>query len=103
MNEIRIEESMLSNDIRAFEEAISRFTQNHYQMVQKADELHAVWTGASKEAFVAQYQADCELLNELRNLLIEMQEAMKYALTEYERCDQDIEAVAIGIRIQVNS
>ncbi len=42
MNKIWIDELMLSNDIRAFEEAISRFTQNHYQMVQNAYELHAV-------------------------------------------------------------
>lgn len=99
MNEIQIEESILSEDIKAFEEAVSRFTLKHHQLTQKANELHSVWTGAAKEAFISQYQADCELLNELRNLLIDMQEAMVYALKEYTRCGQDTKAVADGIQI----
>lgn len=99
MNEIQVYESLLSEDIRKFEDTLNRFSSSCKYMRTKGDELHAVWTGASKESFIRQYQADCTLLKELQDILTEMKEAMGYALSEYERCQRDMESVAKGIPI----
>ena len=99
MNEIRIEEPMLAGDIQMFAQILNRFAVSCNQMTQKGDELHSAWTGPSKEAFLRQYQMDCNMLKEIQRLLGEMREAMENSLKEYERCGRDIEAVANGIPI----
>lgn len=99
MNEIKIEEALLAGDIQTFEQILSQFAASYNQMMTKGDELHSVWTGPSKEAFLRQYQIDCDLLKEIQSLLVDMKAAMEYALKEYERCGRDMETVANGIPI----
>lgn len=99
MKEIQMDKTKMAGDIQRFEERINRFTVSHNRMVQKTGELDAIWAGPAKEAYIQQYVKDCERLNEFRNLLIEMQEALIFAQKKYELCNQEVSAVIEGIVI----
>lgn len=99
MDFIKVEPSCLSGDAENFESIIKQFFNSQEQMINVVQALNAVWSGSAKEAFMTQFQNDCDVLDEVKGILVEMHAAMHYAWEEYQRCNSDVSATVSAIRI----
>lgn len=96
---IKTDAVRLQNSRDLFEAYLQEFQAGKQQMIARMDELNMTWRGPAKEAFLQQFQTDCELLTEVYEKLREMSEAMQFAASEYRSCDSRIDSIVTGIRI----
>lgn len=96
---IKVENSSLSGDITNFENYVNQFADCQANMVTQIEELSTKWSGPSKETFMREFKNDCDFLDEMKSALNEMIETMRYALSLYQECDNDVSAIVSGLKV----
>lgn len=95
---IKIERFSLSGDITDFENYVGQFADCQTNMTARIEELSIMWDGPAKETFVLEFNKDCEVLNEIKSLLDEMVETMRYASGRYQECDNVVSTFVSGLK-----
>lgn len=89
----------LARDIERLRGMLEELKRNKNKMVEEIGELNAMWKGPANDMFVKQFQSDCVSFDRLCKTIEEMIQAMQYAKTEYEKCDNRVNGLVRAIRI----
>ena len=99
IREMAISTDNLARDIERLRNMLSELRRNKEKMVEEIEELNTMWKGPANDMFVKQFQSDCTYFDRLCKTIEEMIQAMEYARTEYEKCDNQVNGLVRAIRI----
>lgn len=89
----------LGKDVERLRSILGELKQNKNKMVEEIGELNTMWKGPANDTFVKQFQLDCVSFDRLCKTIEEMIQAMDYAKTEYEKCENRVNGLVQAIRI----
>ena len=96
---IEIDTAALDRDRRAIQSELSRVRSEIDQLKEKMVNLGTMWDGPAHDAFMAQFYADYEFIQEFENEIEKYIETMEYALKEYQKCDDSVQQAIASIRV----
>lgn len=99
IKEMAVSTDNLARDTGRLREMLNELRQNKEKMTGEIGELNRMWKGPANEMFVKQFQSDCLSFDRLCKTIEEMIQAMEYAKTEYEKCDNRVNELVRAIRI----
>lgn len=99
INYIEIDTGQLNRDIEDLDESIVRAEKSLTAMVQEMEELNSMWQGKANAAFRAQFENDNIMMQELLKEMQKLEECMRYASTEYVKCENEVKSMVDSIKI----
>ena len=96
---IEIDTGQLNKDIGDLDADIKRAEKTLTDMVQEMEELNSMWQGQANMAFRVQFQNDNVMMQELLEEMIKLEECMRYASSEYVKCENEVKDMVDSIRI----
>ena len=96
---LEIDTGQLNRDIGELDENINKATKTLTEMVQEMEELNSMWQGQANMAFRAQFQNDNVLMQELLQEMQKLEECMRYASSEYVKCENEVKDMVDSIKI----
>lgn len=89
----------LGRDIDVLEGQKQGLKQNLTELVTSMNTLNASWEGRAKNAYMVQYRADVNSMNNLCSLIEQYISILREAKREYERAANRVRGVVDQIRI----
>lgn len=99
VREIAVSTENLGRDIARLRTVLNNLRKNKDKMVQEIEQLNTMWKGPANQMFAKQFALDCRSFDNLCRTIEEMIKAMENAKTEYEKCDNKVNALVNAIRI----
>lgn len=96
---IEVNTSILNQDIADLEAALQKIKDKMNQMFYAVGELDQMWSGPANQVFRLQFNSDKESMTELCANIESMIESMRYARTEYDKCEAQVQSTIASIRI----
>lgn len=89
----------LERDMQTIQSELERVRTEINQLEEKMVNLGAMWEGPAHNAFMVQFNADYELIQEFGNEIGVYIETMEYAVREYQKCEREVQQAIASIRI----
>lgn len=99
VNYIEIDTGQLNRDIQEMDEMINAADKSFADMIQEIEELNMMWKGTANMTFQMQFEQDTVLMKELLAEMGKLSEYMKYASSEYVKCEKEVKSMVDNIRI----
>lgn len=96
---IEIDTAALARDRQTVQSELDRLRTGIDQLKEKMVNLGTMWEGPAHNAFMAQFNADYEFIQDFNNELEKYAETMEYARQEYEKCESRVQQAVASIRI----
>lgn len=94
-----IDSDRLRKDTNDLKQYLQLLKKAHGELLEKISEIGGMWEGPAKEAFQAQYNADCTDLLEICRQLEETISSMEDAAIQYDACDSRVRSIINAIKI----
>lgn len=98
-SKIRVNTDSLSRTRRELQEKLERIRENVKRITEDMGTLNAMWEGEAHEAFTQAAEADLQFLTEVCDALQRIVGFENTAVTEYDRCEQQVSEMIAAIRI----
>lgn len=86
-------------EINTFEAAYNRMRQSLKEMVEQMTALNITWEGSAHDMFMQQFITDKNRIEEALKRDAEFLHDLKYANTEYNKCERAVNEIVNSIRI----
>lgn len=96
---IEVDTIALEKDRETIQSEMDRVRTGINQLKDKMVNLGAMWEGPAHRAFMAQFHADYEFIEEFHAEIGKYIETMQYAQQEYEKCESNVQQTIASIRI----
>lgn len=96
---IEIETNALDADQRSMSACLQTVKNEIRQLIEEMQQLDSMWEGAAKQAFLAQFQNDCAIMEDICTNLTEYLTSMEKASMEYKKCESDVNDLIRSLRI----
>lgn len=94
-----IDSDRLRKDTNDLKQYLQILKKTHGELLEEMSKIGGAWEGHAKEAFQAQYNADCTNLLEICRLLEETISSMEDAAVQYDACDGRVRSIINAIKI----
>lgn len=98
-NKIRVNTNSLNQTRRELQAKLDKIRKNIEQISGDMDTLHSMWEGEAHEAFRQQASADIQFLNGACDSIQGIIQFESNAVTEYNKCEQQVSDLIAQIRI----
>lgn len=99
MEQIAVNTDTLTNDINSMKSSLDTVKKKAERMQTSIQELSSMWEGPAHNAFLTQFNTDCNSLIELYSLITDLIGCMEYADKEYVNCENSVRSLIDSIRI----
>lgn len=96
---IEVDTSELERDRQTIQTELEKVRAGVRELREKMAELGTMWEGPAHDVFLAQAEADYEIIQQFSNEIAAYTETMQYARTEYEQCESRVEHAVASLRI----
>lgn len=96
---IEIETRSLGQDKETIQTQTEGLRSRMSQMLEQMEGLSGMWEGPAKEAFLVQFRNDYAYMQEFLAEMDKYVQAMAYAESEYNKCENDVAQIVAAIRI----
>jgi len=96
---IEVNTSTLAADTDDIENAVKAIRADMTQMFQEITELNTMWDGKANAAFTTQFVSDKEAMEELCKNIDSLVESLRFAKTEYDKCENQVHSTVAAIKI----
>lgn len=98
-NKIRVNTNSLNQTRRELQAKLDKIRKDIEQISGDMDTLHSMWEGEAHEAFQQQAVGDIQFLNGACDGIQEIIQYESNAVTEYNKCEQQVADLIAQIRI----
>lgn len=98
-DKLRITTESLSKDINSFRAGVETIASSFQSMRDEATQLHAMWEGASHDAFRTQFDTDMQMAMELVKELKDFAAKLETANDGYKRCSDQVNSYIDAISL----
>ena len=95
---IEIDTAALERDRQTIQSELDRVRTGINQLKDKMVNLGSMWEGPAHNAFMAQFNADYEFIQEFENEIEKYIGTMEYAQREYQKCESQVQQTIASIR-----
>lgn len=99
LTELEVNTSSLANDRMAMEELLSRMQGVLDEIYTEEEELNAMWTGPSNQAFQDMFRQDQMRITEITKGMKEFLEKLEAVQHDYEECENAAADIVAAIRV----
>ena len=96
---IEVDTSAMARDVERLENDLKQLNNRMKEMFTSVQELDRMWDGPSNEEFNRQFQQDYKTCGDMCDTLRGLIDSMRYAKSEYEKCEQSIDGTIRSLRI----
>ena len=96
---IEIDTVSLERDRQTIQSELEKVHSGISQLREKMVNLGAMWEGPAHNAFMVQFNADYEFVQEFENELEKYIGTMEYAQKEYQKCENAVHQAIASIRV----
>ena len=99
IEKLSIETSKLNGDVESLNARVASLRKKGSEMMAGINALSAMWEGEAKNAFVTQFEADYQQLNNLIDAIEVLIGDLKNAKEQYEKCEQEVGTIISAIKV----
>lgn len=99
VGKFEVDTDFLKQNTNSLAENVQTLKKIRANLENKLAELSNMWEGPAKDAFHAQFAADCEAFRDLCEQLQVAIDCLGNAAQEYENCDRKVRGVIDAIKI----
>lgn len=96
---LEMETRRLQEDIDSLKSQLDGMRRTGEGMMTGVNAMNSMWEGRAKEAFIAQFQSDYQLLSDMMDIIKEMINNLEYAKQQYDMCENSVASVISAIRV----
>ena len=96
---IEVNTRALAADTDDVENTVKAIRADMAQMFQEIMELKTMWDGKANAAFTTQFINDKESMEELCKNMDSLVDSMRFAKTEYDKCEDQVHSTVAAIKI----
>jgi WXG100 family type VII secretion target len=96
---LEVDTSRLRKDIDSLRTHLDGLRKTGDSMMAGINALNSMWEGEAKEAFVAQFQTDYEILQSMAEVIESLIKNLEEAGRQYDTCEGNVGSIISAIRI----
>ena len=96
---IEVDTEAVGRDRQTIQSELKQIQIGMNQLKDEMVNLGGMWEGPAHNAFMTQFYADYELIQEFAGQIEAYIEAMEYAEKEYQKCEREVRQAIASIRV----